>query len=93
MPEWVTGWGANSTGRAICAKRRSPRAISGFRHFDVDTIEAGCLPDNAASLAVLRSLGMVQTGERVVFAPARQRDERVLYFAVRRDATGLILGS
>jgi RimJ/RimL family protein N-acetyltransferase len=63
----------------------------GFRHFDVDTIEAGCLPDNAASLAVLRALGMVQTGERVVFAPARQRDERVLYFAVRRDTTGPIL--
>ncbi len=63
----------------------------GFRHFAVDEIEAGCLPDNAASLAVIALLGMTPTGERTIFTPARQREERVLYFAVRRVGQGPIL--
>ena len=63
----------------------------GFRHFDVDTIEAGCLPGNAASLAVIALLGMTPTSARTIFSHARQREEHVLHFVVRRAASGPIL--
>ncbi|MBI3504944.1 MAG: GNAT family N-acetyltransferase [Proteobacteria bacterium] len=62
-----------------------------FARFGVDTVEAACQPGNEASLAVIRRLGMQPIGERDVFVAARQRNERVLYFAVRRDAAGPIL--
>ncbi len=62
-----------------------------FVRFDVDAIEAACQPGNEASIAVIRALGMVPAGERTVFVPAREREERVLYFAVRRDGSAPIL--
>ncbi|WP_426958220.1 GNAT family N-acetyltransferase [Muricoccus radiodurans] len=53
---------------------------------DLRVVEAGVQPDNAASLAVMRALGMQLVGERVVLAPARQRQERILLFAIGREA-------
>jgi len=89
MGYWL---GAEFHGQGYMREAAPAARDAGFRHFGVDTIEAGCLPGNAASLAVLRTLGMTPLGERTVWAPARQRDERVLYFAVRRDGTPPILG-
>ncbi len=71
--------------RALCAEA--------FRRFDIDAIEAGSQPDNAASIAVLRGLGMEPAGEGMHFVPARGRDEHVLHFVVRRAASGPILGA
>ena len=47
----------------------------GFRLLDLDIIEAAAQARNERSLAVLRSLGMRTLGERMIFAPARGRDE------------------
>ena len=87
------GWwlGAEFQGQGYMREAAPAARDHGFRHFDVDRIEAGCLPGNAASLAVIASLGMAKVDERTVFAPARQREERVLYFAVRRAPAGSIL--
>lgn len=63
-----------------------------FRLLEVETIEAGAQPDNAASLRALSKLGMRSIGERVVFAPSRQRYESCLFFEIRRD-DGIIASS
>ena len=49
-------------------------------------IEGGAQPDNLASLAILRRLGMTETGERTTFSTARQKDEICLYFEIARPA-------
>ena len=56
-----------------------------FRLLDVDVIEAEVQADNAASLALLRGLGMVTLGARVTFAPSRGRDEPCVALALRRE--------
>lgn len=55
-----------------------------FRSLDLDVIEAAAQPENKASFAVLRSCGMIPTGERTIFAPARSRDELCLLYEVAK---------
>lgn len=50
----------------------------------LEAIEAGIQPDNLASLAIVRRLGMTPIGERTTFASARQSEEVCLYFEIRR---------
>ena len=57
-----------------------------FRVLDLDVIEAAAQPENAASFAILRSCGMAPAGERVIFAPARGRDELCLIYGVARTS-------
>ena len=54
---------------------------------DVEAIEAGVQPANAASLAILSGLGMQPIGERMHFAPVRGREELCLYFEARRPTS------
>ena len=56
-----------------------------FHHLNLDAIEGGAQPDNAASFAVMRRLGMEPAGERVVWASARGRDELCIFYSVTRD--------
>ena len=49
-----------------------------FARLGVATLEAAAQPDNHASLAVMRALGMRPAGERTEHAPARNREEHVL---------------
>ncbi|HYE49363.1 MAG TPA: GNAT family N-acetyltransferase [Azospirillaceae bacterium] len=67
------------------------RAVLGaaFLHLALDRIEAGAQVDNAASLAVLRRIGMRPTGERMVHAPSRGRDEPCLFFEIGRAEAGV----
>jgi len=53
-----------------------------FARLGVATVEAAAQPDNHASLAVMRALGMHPAGERLDHAPARNRRERVLLHEV-----------
>jgi [ribosomal protein S5]-alanine N-acetyltransferase len=55
-----------------------------FRILDVDAIEAGAQPSNAASLAVIRRLGMTPIGEREVLVRATNQVGPCLYFELRR---------
>ena len=58
------------------------QAAWGF--LDVDVIEAGAQPGNAGSFAVMRALGMRPSGERMVFALARGREELCLFHEMTR---------
>jgi ribosomal-protein-alanine N-acetyltransferase len=58
---------------------------AGFRLLDLDVIEAAAQPENAASLAVLRACGMTPIGKRMVYAPARGREELCLLHEITRD--------
>ena len=50
----------------------------------VDVIEAGALPDNTASIAILKRLGMRYVGDREELAPVRNRIERCVWCALDR---------
>ncbi len=65
----------------VAVRAAIPRA---FRLLDVDAIEAEVQAGNDRSLAVLRDVGMGPIGERMVFAPARGRDERCVVLEVCR---------
>ena len=71
----------------------APVAIAaGFSCLAVDVIEAGAQVDHAASFAVMRRCGMRASGEKWIYAPARQRDEYCRFFEVRRGewSSGII---
>lgn len=57
-----------------------------FRLLDLEVIEACAQPENEASFAIMRRLGMKPAGERMVFAPARQREELCLVYEIVRPA-------
>lgn len=66
-------------------REAAPAAVAAaFERLDLEVIEAGTQPGNAASLAVLRGCGMAPAGERMVFAPARARDEPCLFYEAAR---------
>ncbi|HLT77926.1 MAG TPA: GNAT family N-acetyltransferase [Ferrovibrio sp.] len=48
----------------------------------LDRLEAGAQPDNAASIAVLRRIGMTFVEERMDFVPARNREEPTAFYAL-----------
>ena len=74
-------WGRGHAGEAAAAMVRDA-----WGRLDLDVIEAGAQPENAASIAILRRLGMAEIGPRSHFAPARGRDEVCLYFEIRRPS-------
>lgn len=55
-----------------------------FVHLDLDAIEAGAQPANAASIAIMRRLGMRPIDERPVWAESRGREERCAYYEITR---------
>lgn len=61
--------------------------VTAFERLNLNVIEAGAQPENAASFAVMRRCGMTPAGERMVFAPARERDELCLLYEKVRPAT------
>ncbi len=56
-----------------------------FELLRLDSIEAGAQPENVASFKVMRRLGMEPSGERVVWASARNRHELCIFYSVTRD--------
>jgi ribosomal-protein-alanine N-acetyltransferase len=57
-----------------------------FTRLDLDVIEAGANPRNAASLAVIRRLGMTPASDRIMWAASRGRNERCIFFELTRAA-------
>jgi len=55
-----------------------------FERLGVSVVEAGAQPDNHASFAVMRALGMKPMGVRTTYAAARARDEPTLFHEIRR---------
>ncbi len=56
----------------------------GFDRLGVGVIEAGAQPTNQTSVRVLQRVGMVPSGDRQVWADARQRFERCVYYEIER---------
>jgi len=66
-------------------REAAPAAVQmAFQNLDLDVIEAAAQPENAASFAVLRGCGMAPVGERMIFAPSRNREEMCLLYEVTR---------
>lgn len=59
---------------------------AGFRHLDLERIEAGAQPENLGSFAVMKRVGMSSIGERIVWVEARQQNEQCLFYSVNRSA-------
>lgn len=63
---------------------------AGFNRVGLSMIEAGAQRANAPSFAVMRACGMSRADERLVYAPARGRDEPCLFYQLSRaDAARL----
>jgi len=60
--------------------------VAAFKLLDIDVIEAAAQPENTASLAVMRGCGMEFTGERMVYAPARKREELCHFYEIERTS-------
>ena len=72
-------WGRGYGGEAAAAVLNAA-----WTWLELDVIEAGVQPDNTASLAIVRRLGMVPIGERTTVSSARGTRELCLYFEIRR---------
>lgn len=57
---------------------------AGFQVLGLDVIEAATQPGNAASIAVIKACGMLQTGEGLVYASARNRHELCHFYEIQR---------
>lgn len=58
---------------------------AGFEQLDLDVIEAGAQPENVRSFATMRACGMTEAHARMVYAPARGRDELCLFHEISRS--------
>jgi ribosomal-protein-alanine N-acetyltransferase len=63
----------------------SPAVAAGFALLGLSIIEAGAQPENTASFAVMAVCGMQKSGERMVYAPSRHRDELCVFYELQRD--------
>jgi ribosomal-protein-alanine N-acetyltransferase len=71
-------------GRGYMRELAPPVIAAGFDQMDLDVIEAGAQPDNAASFAIMRACGMKPSRVGMVHAPARGRDEYCEFYEIRR---------
>ena len=77
-------WGQGYAGEAAAAM-----LAAAWDLLDLDVVEAGAQPANAASIAILRRLGMDAIGERSHLASARRTEEVCAYFEIRRPPASL----
>ncbi|MEO3473101.1 GNAT family N-acetyltransferase [Roseomonas sp. CAU 1739] len=67
-------------------REAAPAAMrEAFALMDIARLRAAVQADNAASLAVVRLLGMAPMGEGRIWCPSRGRDEPCQWFELRRD--------
>ena len=83
----ITYWLGEQFQRRGYMREAVPAAmLEAFALMDVLRLRAAVQADNAASLAVVRLLGMVPMGTGRIWCPARGRDEACLWFEVSREA-------
>lgn len=80
---WL-GTAFHGAGYATEAGRAALRAA--FDRLGLRVVEGGAQPSNVGSIRVMQRLGMTPAGERQVWAAARQRHERCVYYEVERTA-------
>ena len=79
-------FGEQFQGGGYATEAATAACTAAFRLLDLSAIEAGAQSTNAASLRVLAKLGMQPIGERLVFAPSRQRHEPCVFFEKTQEA-------
>ena len=72
-------------GRGYASEAAVAAIAAAFDHLDLDDIEAGAQPENVASFAVMRRLGMEFFEERMVWASARGRNELCVFYLISRE--------
>jgi len=83
----ITYWlGDGFQGEGLMREAAPAALAEAFRSMDVARVRAAVQADNAASLAVVRLLGMVPLGGGRIWCPARGRDEPCLWFEIGREA-------
>jgi RimJ/RimL family protein N-acetyltransferase len=83
----ITYWLGEDFQRHGYMREAAPAAMrEAFALMDVVRLRAAVQADNAASLAVVRLLGMVPMGEGRIWCPARGREEPCLWFERPREA-------
>jgi ribosomal-protein-alanine N-acetyltransferase len=70
--------------RGYMTEAAAAAVADAFDRLDLDAIEAGAQLENAASLALMRHLGMRPIDERPVWAETRAREERCAYYEITR---------
>lgn len=84
----LTYWlGEGFQGQGLMREAAPAALAAAFRSLGVARVRAAVQPDNAASLAVVRMLGMAPLGPGRIWCPARGRDEACLWFETARDAS------
>ena len=79
---WV---GRRFWGHGVATEAAGRLARWALANLDLDAIEANVATDNAASIAVLRRIGLHQVGEGQEHFLARGADQPILRFAATRD--------
>jgi RimJ/RimL family protein N-acetyltransferase len=83
----ITYWlGEGFQGQGLMREAAPAALAEAFRSMDVVRVRAAVQADNAASLAVVRLLGLAPLGEGRIWCPARGRDEPCLWFEIGREA-------
>ena len=59
---------------------------AGFQYLDLESIEAGAQLENISSFAVMKRVGMILIGERLVWEDNRQQNEKCLFYGIDRAA-------
>jgi [ribosomal protein S5]-alanine N-acetyltransferase len=77
--------GQSYQGRGFAREAITAVLSAGFEQLDLDVIEAGAQPENVGSFAVMRACGMTEAGVRMVYAPARGREELCLFHKINRS--------
>jgi RimJ/RimL family protein N-acetyltransferase len=82
----ITYWlGEAFQGQGLMREAAPAALAEAFRSMDVARVRAAVQPDNAASLAVVRLLGMAPLGEGRIWCPARGQEEACLWFERVRE--------
>ncbi len=76
--------GTSHHGRGFMREAVEAAVPAAFRMLDLDTIVAEAQPLNEASRTILERCGMALVGERMTFAPARNRDELSVVYEITR---------
>jgi ribosomal-protein-alanine N-acetyltransferase len=70
--------------RGYMTEAAAAAVAAAFARLDLTAVEAGAQPENAASLTLMRALGMQPIGSRAVWASGRGREELCEYYEITR---------
>lgn len=79
---WI---GEDAQGKGYAFEAASAAIESAFYRLNAIAVEAGAQTANETSHRLLKKLGMREVGERMVFAPARKREETCRFWRIEKS--------